>query len=336
MTMTQERVAAFLARSGWDGARFRALAGDASARSYLRLSLPERGTAVLMDAPPETAGDTGPFVEMAEHLLRHGFSAPRILAHDRGLGLVLVEDLGDDLYARLCRRNPAIEPTLYAAAVDLLVRLRETPLPERLGPYDRAARLRESRLLCEWYLPAATGCEVPADVMAAFDMLIDGLSDLVDSVVPCLVLRDYHAENLLWLPGRQGIARVGLLDFQDALAGHPAYDLVSLLEDARRDTSAELRAAMLARYLDATGLPRDGFLAACAALGAQRNLKIIGIFARLCRRDGKRDYLPLVPRVWGHLVNDLSHPLLAALRDWVLRHVPAPDDIVLARIREAP
>ncbi len=147
-----------------------------------------------------------------------------------------------------------------------------------------------------------------------------------------LVLRDYHAENLLWLPDRAGDARVGLLDYQDALAGHAAYDLVSLLEDARRDTTAELRAAMVAGISppDPNSTPTPS-APAYAILGAQRNLKIIGIFARLARRDGKPRYLGLIPRVWRHLQRDLDHPSLARLGAWIARHAPAPEPAVLAR-----
>ncbi|MFT6775685.1 MAG: aminoglycoside/choline kinase family phosphotransferase [Paracoccaceae bacterium] len=148
-----------------------------------------------------------------------------------------------------------------------------------------------------------------------------------------LVLRDYHAENLIWLPDRAGPARVGLLDHQDALIGHPAYDLASVLEDARRDTSPTLRAAMLARYCAATGADPDTFGAAFAILAAQRNLKIVGIFARLCIRDGKPSYVDLIPRVWAHLARDLAHPALADLAQFVAAHVPPPDAPVLARLR---
>ena len=152
---------------------------------------------------------------------------------------------------------------------------------------------------------------------------------------PCLVLRDYHAENLLWLPDRDGVKNVGLLDFQDALIGHPAYDLVSLLEDARRDTDPELRSAMIRRYLSLTGLDQTDFHRAYAVLGAQRNLKIIGIFTRLWIRDGKPVYLDKIPRVWDHVQRDLAHPDLVELKNWIARHVPAPDQSILNRIRKA-
>ena len=228
------------------------------------------------------------------------------------------------------------EPRLYERAVDLLAHLAECPVPERIGsgacavgiaPYDRAALDREALLLTDWWMPAATGRETPADLRDEYLALIGAATRDVENSREVMVLRDYHAENLLWLPARPGIAAVGLLDYQDALAGHPAYDLVSLLEDARRDTSPELRAAMIARYLARrSDLDADTFSHAYAALGAQRNLKIVGIFARLAVRDGKPHYPSLIPRVWAHVMNDLAHPALAPLRGWIARHVPAPDD----------
>ena len=184
----------------------------------------------------------------------------------------------------------------------------------------------------EWWAPGASGVPFAADALAEFDALVGEAVAPVAAAREATVLRDYHAENLIWLPERAAAARVGLLDYQDALAGHAAYDLVSLLEDARRDTTPELREAMLARYLDRRGIAPDPFRAALAALGAQRNLKIVGIFARLALRDGKPRYLGLVPRVWAHLLRDLAHPDLAALRRFVARHVPAPERPALGRI----
>ncbi|MFQ5567270.1 MAG: aminoglycoside phosphotransferase family protein, partial [Paracoccaceae bacterium] len=202
-----------------------------------------------------------------------------------------------------------------------------------LPPYDAAVLAREAALAREWWLPAAAGATPPPDLAAEFDGLIAGATSAVEPVRDVLVLRDYHADNLIWLPGRKGVARAGLLDYQDALAGHAAYDLMSLLEDARRDTSAELREAMIGRYLEQRPeLDGEAFRAAYAALGAQRNLKIVGIFARLAIRDGKPRYLDLIPRVWGHLMRDLAHPALAPLAGWVARHLPAPEPAALARV----
>jgi hypothetical protein len=180
------------------------------------------------------------------------------------------------------------------------------------------------RLVPEWYLPAATGAATPADLAAEFDARVEPLVAIALDGPPVPVLRDYHAENLIWLPDRRGHARVGLLDYQDLLIGHPAYDLVSLLQDARRDVPPALAEAMTARYLARTGRDPEGVGHALRALGAQRNLKILGLFVRLAQRDGKSGYLRHLPRVWAHLARDLAHPDLAPLAAWVARHVPPP------------
>ncbi len=338
MTARDAAIADFLADAGWGDAVIAPLAGDASNRRYLRLSR-AGSTAVLMDAPPERGEDVRPFLAVTEWLRDRRLSAPRPLASDLEAGLLLLEDLGDDLFVRHLARHPADETALYGAAVDLLARLAGSPPPARLGggavamelaPYDAAVLAREAGLFTGWWLPAVA--TVSPGMAADYAALVAEATAAVESARDVLVLRDYHAENLLWLPGRAGAARVGLLDYQDALAGHAAYDLVSLLEDARRDTAPELQAAMVERYLRARSeLDADGFRAAYAVLGAQRNLKIIGIFARLARRDGKPRYLGLIPRVWRHLQRDLAHPALAPLAAWIERHAPAPEAAVLAR-----
>ena len=342
--MTGERDAGirdFLAGAGWGGARIAPLAGDASNRRYLRLHR-DGAVAVLMDAPPDRGEDVRPFVAMTEWLRAQDLSAPEILAKDPDRGFLLLEDLGDNLYARHLVAHPGHELALYERAVDLLARLAECPVPDRIGsdacavpvaPYDQAVLDREALLLTDWWMPAATGRETPADLREEYLALIHDATRHVEDSREAMVLRDYHAENLLWLPERPGIAAVGLLDYQDVLAGHAAYDLVSLLEDARRDTSPDLQAAMIDRYLALRpGLDPDAFRHAYAALGAQRNLKIVGIFARLAVRDGKPHYPSLIPRVWAHVTTDLAHPDLAPLRAWVARHVPPPDAATVERV----
>jgi len=340
--MTDEpAITRFLQEAGWGDATIAPLAGDASNRRYLRLG---RGgeSAVLMDAPPAHGEDTRPFIAVTEFLLDAGFSAPRLLAADPEAGLLLLEDLGDALYARHLAEAPEDAATLYSAAVDLLAKLAEIPPPAvigkaalPLGPYDRGTLLREAALFTEWWLPAV-GQEASAGMGQDFAGLVEEAIVSVAAAREVVVLRDYHAENLLWLPKRPGLARVGLIDYQDTLAGHAAYDLVSLLEDARRDTSPELREGMIARYLAARpGLDREEFRAAYAILGAQRNLKIVGIFARLARRDGKTRYLSMIPRVWAHLQHDLAHPRLRELRAWVSRRAPLPEPDILARLEAA-
>lgn len=311
---------AFLADNGWPNAAILPLAGDASFRRYFRVLDKDR-TAVLMDAPPDKE-DSRPFLKIAAHLIRLGFSAPRALAMDLEQGLILLEDFGDARISPVLTHDPTRETEIYAAAIDILAALHDHPAPA-LAPYGRAELLREANIFGEWYLPAVGG------------LLRDGYGAAWDTVwgeviaqteaKPVLVLRDYHADNLMLLDDRQGLQRLGLLDFQDALAGHPAYDLVSLLQDARRDVSPALEEAMLDRYMTARGIAdAHAFRAAYEVLGAQRNTKILGVFSRLWKRDGKPGYRAFQPRVWGYLERNLKHPALAPLRDWFDANVPAP------------
>jgi aminoglycoside/choline kinase family phosphotransferase len=309
----------FLAAHGWEGAEIRPLAGDASFRRYFRVQCGDGRTAVLMDAPPAHE-DVGPFLTVADHLLELGFSPPRPIAVDRHHGLLLLEDFGDDRVAPLLQREPGREREIYENAVDILVRFASEPAPADLGRYDESVMTREVALFTEWYAPAL-GMDV--DESGFFQAWRACWKDLLTVVEnsPVLVLRDYHADNLMVLPGRRDL---GLLDFQDALAGHPAYDLVSLLQDARRDVAPALEAAMLDRYAEAAKVEdRALFRAHYEILGAQRNTKILSIFTRLWKRDGKPHYLPFQPRVWTYLERNLSHPALAPLRAWFDANVPA-------------
>jgi aminoglycoside/choline kinase family phosphotransferase len=316
---------AFLARAGWGDAARSKLAGDASFRKYDRL---RRGTesAVLMDAPPPQE-DIRPFVRIARHLETLRYSAPRILAEDAAHGFLLLEDLGDDLFARLIR-DGADERALYDATIDFLLDLHRHPAPADLPPYDEQRLIDEVALFPDWYLPALTGHETPAGQRQAFNDLwrdlAPGVAREAAAGTRVLVLRDFHAENLLWLPQRSGAARIGLLDFQDAVAGHRAYDLVSLLEDARRDVDPALAEAMMQRYIAGTGVDDADFRRAYAILGAQRNTRILGIFTRLWKRDGKPQYQAFMPRMWGLVERDLQHPALAGLRAWFDATVPPP------------
>lgn len=313
---------AFLSQTDWKDCTPVLLAGDASNRTYYRVSNNQK-IAVLMDAPPEKGEDVRPFIDITTRLRDQHFSAPGIYASDKENGFLLLEDLGDDLFARVLEKKPDLETQLYAAATDLLVALHKAPTPD-LPPYDVQTCVNEANLITNWYLPAILG-EVTQPVQARYtDVITDLCADLMPKQ-PVLVQRDYHAENLLWLPQRREHKRVGLLDYQDALAGHPAYDLVSLLEDARRDTSLKLQHQMLERYMAASNADPSAFQKAYATLGAQRNLKILGIFARLSKRDGKPDYVALMPRVWAHLQHDLAHPALSDLRSWVDAYLPEPN-----------
>lgn len=306
---------------------------------------PDHGAAVLMDAPPERGEDIRPFAALTELLRGWGFSAPQIFAADAENGFLLLEDLGDDLYARVLDTAPSQEMDLYLRAIDSLADLHRRTPPEAaegwgaahpLAPYDAPVLRREAALAVEWWTPAARGEPVSAAEAADFLGEIDQACAGVAEVRDVLTLRDYHAENLIWRPERGGVAAVGLLDYQDALIGHPAYDLASLLEDARRDVAPDLAETMIAAYLERTGIKEpDTFRAAYSALAAQRNLKIIGIFARLWLRDGKNRYLAHIPRVWRYLEGDLAAPGLENLRAWVSRHIPAPTPEALARVAAA-
>ncbi len=309
---------AFIRAAGWGRAAATEVAGDASARRYARLRQGAR-TAIVMDCPEE-AGDIAPFLAIAAHLRGCGLSAPDIFAEDRAAGFILMEDLGDDLYARVLRRDPGGEGTLYKSAVDVLLCLHDCPAPVALPAYDPPEMIRYIAPTFEWYCPVASP-DAFAAISAGLKTMLAGVPLQGD----VMVLRDYHAENLIWLPGRSGPARTGLLDFQDAMTGHRGYDLMSLLQDARRDVSDDCAGAMVARYARAAGLPQDALLAACAVLGAQRALRILGVFARLARTGGKPQYLDLLPRVWGHLLANLEHPAAAPVRRTVLSALPAPD-----------
>jgi aminoglycoside/choline kinase family phosphotransferase len=333
MAQREQLLLDFLATTQWKTATRDPLAADASGRNYERLTL-NGSTAILMNAPYEAGEDVRPFVAVTDMLTRFDLAPPRIIARDIENGFLLLEDLGNDLFARVCETDPDLEIPMYRAAIDVLAQLHEHPAPDALPPYDMAVYLREVQLITDWYMPALTGEVTPA-LQSEFDAIVTQTFMQIPSQNPVLVMRDYHAENLLWLPDRDGTSRVGLLDYQDALAGHPAYDLVSLLEDARRDTSAELRAQMIAQYLGKTDHDVDEFMAAYALLGAQRNLKIVGIFARLSLRDGKAHYVDLIPRVWDHLMRDLLHPACAELSTWVSQHVPPPTVANLQKLRAA-
>ncbi|SMX32548.1 aminoglycoside phosphotransferase family protein [Maliponia aquimaris] len=311
-------MSALLHQAGWDNARVEPLAGDASARRYWRL-FRDGGTAIHMIDPE---GDTALFARLARHLCGIGLSAPRILAE--APGELLIEDLGDGLIARLAT-DPTTEADLYQLATDALVALHRFPppkglplaSPERLATMTDLAFIHYTRApdllprVAEAFVPLLMAHALPADVM---------------------VLRDYHAENILFLPDRSGAAQAGLLDFQDALQGHRAYDLVSLLEDARRDVSPDTREACIAHYLAATDLPEAPFRASLCVLGAQRNLRILGVFARLAATRGKPRYIDLIPRVWGHLQTDLAHPALSPIRN-LLTDLPPPDANHLERLK---
>lgn len=321
-----ERSQAFLTAAGWGKADRRFLAGDASDRSYDRLRLDGK-TAVLMDAPPGKGDDPASFLRIARHLLGLGLSAPRCLAEDLEHGFLLLEDLGDGLFARIVGENPALELPLYRSAADALIALQAKAAPPGLPDLSAQNWAEAAVLVLDWYRFAVTGDRGDP---AAFTGTLATLLDRHANGARVMILRDFHAENLIWLPDRTGVARVGLLDFQLAQMGQPGYDLVSLLQDARRDVRAETEQALVRHFREMTGAGA-GFDTAYAVLGAQRALRILGIFARLCLVDGKPGYLRLVPRVWRHLQANLAHPALAPLSRLCADLLPQPTDENLAR-----
>jgi hypothetical protein len=314
----------FVRRAGWGDAGERLLAGDASFRKYFRLSRP-RGSAVVMDAPPPQE-DVRPFVRIGRHLIGLGLSAPAIHAEDEANGFLLLEDLGDDTFARVLDAG-GDEGELYGHATDVLVVLHHAgtrALLPGLGAYAGEALIDAAMLLPDWYLPAASGRPTPDEETLAYRAAWRACLANLPAAPDTLLLRDYHKDNLMWLPGRSGVMACGLLDFQDAQQGHPSYDLVSLIEDARRDVSPAVHAACLTHYVDETGLDKKDFDTGFALMAAQRHARIIGLFVRLLKRDGKPDYLPHLPRVWRMFERSLQHEALVPLRTWVDRLLP-PD-----------
>lgn len=326
MTDRQNLSDIFVARAGWGDAQRGFLAGDASARRYDRLGR-GRETAVLMDAPPDRGEDVRPFVTMARHLRDLGLSAPEILAEDAANGFLLLEDLGDTLYARLLDQDKRPEEQIYTAAVEVLATLQAAPPPDGLPDHGRDFMANAAGLSQIWYASAITGQPQDAGPLIA---AMDRAMATHCTARPVLVLRDYHAENLLWLPGRAGLARVGLLDFQMGSMGQPEYDLISLLQDARRDVPRDLADRMIRHFATITRADPDRTATACAVLGAQRALRILGGFTRLSLHFGKPGYVRLISRVWAHLQHDLAHPALAEVR--AAARLPSPTPEALQRI----
>lgn len=312
----------FVRRAGWGDAQEHLLAGDASFRKYFRLTR-AAGTAVVMDAPAPQE-DVRPFVRIGRHLLELGLSAPEIWAEDAANGFLLLEDLGDDTFAQVLARG-GDEGELYTRAIDVLVALHQAPdhaLLPGLGGYTGEALIDAAMLLPDWYLPEASGTPTSAEDTAAYRAAWQQCLAELPAGASALLLRDYHKDNLLWLPTRTGVKACGLLDFQDAQEGHPSYDLVSLIEDARRDVLPAVHTACMERYIAATGLDAADFRLGFALMAAQRHARIIGLFVRLLRRDGKPEYLQHLPRCWRMFERALGHEALEPLRLWVDRLLP--------------
>lgn len=330
------------------------LQGDASPRRYARLARADGSKAILMDSPKQPDGppvrnglpysriahlaeDVRPFVAIAGALRSAGFSAPEIFAHDLDKGLLLIEDMGDQVFGHEVAHG-GNQRTLWTRGTDTLAALRSFPPPAMmplpgggmyaLPPMDHAALRIETELLLDWYWPAYHNKDVPADVREQFNCLWNSIFNRIDHEPKGWVLRDYHSPNLLALDDRPAPRDVGIIDFQDALLGSHAYDLVSLLQDARFDVPAALEGELLEHYISrvkasSSAFDEADFRFAYAALGCQRNTKILGIFARLAKRDSKRAYLAHIPRIWGYLARGLAHSELAPLAAWYDLHFPS-------------
>lgn len=350
--------AEFLNRCGLSDARREGLAGDASTRRYERLWLADGSTRIFMDQPPVesepcapdadpqarrqagynavarlAAGRIEAFICAGAWLRSLGLSTPEVMAQDTACGFAVLEDLGDDLYATLISAGQDETP-LYDAAIDALARIHETAPPAVLqGPgglrwplldYDELALGIGGEMFLEWWPRYSGGAALSTDAAAEWEALIAPVLQRGAQGASVFCHRDYHAENLLWLPGREGLARVGMLDFQDAVRAHPAWDLSMLLHDGRRDVSTAREAACLDRYFQARPqVDRDSFMADYHALGALNCARILFIFARQVAGYGKPKYKAFIPRMWGYLERCLSHPGLTGLESWFARNVPA-------------
>ncbi len=323
---------ALIAQTPWGNASGAPLAGDASYRRYERLTDPDTGrTAVLMDAPPDTGEDVHAFVRVAEYLRSVGLNAPEIYAEDSEFGFLLLEDFGDDLFARVLKKQPKLERPLYEAATDVLVHLHQAPvLP--LNTYDPSMMADLAALAFTKYAQGILG-QHDTTAREQFERRFADLLHQETHGTKVVILRDYHAENLIWLPEREGLSRVGLLDFQSAMLGHPAYDLVSLLQDVRRDVPIGIEMRMLNHYITATGVNDHDFRTAYAVLGVQRNLRILGVFARLALERGKHHYVDLIPATWTQLMRGLENPALVSVAGLLREALPKPTAENLARLK---
>lgn len=310
----------FLASQQFFNCRIAKIAGDASFRSYFRVFTPDKKTFIVMDAPPEFE-DIRPFCRVDQFLITNHFLAPKIFAVDYELGFILLEDFGDDKLNQVLARASGVdtnrlEESLYQSAVNVLVDLHQVSPPLDLKFYDHELLLKEAMLFVDWYIPFIAKKTLTDNQKNEFVGHWQNLFSRL-SKPEVLVLRDYHVDNLMLLKNSADNKNIGLLDFQDAVIGSKAYDLVSLLEDARRDVKASLQEKMLQYYLDRSKSESSSFLADYQILSLQRNIKIIGIFSRLSARDNKSSYLSLLPRVFGYVQRRLKDEQLIEIRNFL-------------------
>jgi N-acetylmuramate 1-kinase len=328
MNDRETAIARFLGQTGWVTAHRTRIAGDASQRRYERLARSDM-SAILMDAPIGQGDNPADFQRIDLHLRKIGLKAPEILAADLTQGLMLLEDFGDASFAKVMALDPLREGPLCEMATDVILHAQSQPAPSGLPDLTADDWAKAAMVSLDWYRFAITDDE--ADARPFQRLLGEVLAKHADGP-RVLILRDYHAENLMWVAGRSGLDQVGLLDFQLAQMGQPGYDLVSLLQDARRDVATATEAACIARFCAATGADPAAFRQSYAVLGIQRALRILGMFARLCLVDGKVQYLAHLPRVWGQLQRNLAQSGLEPLADLCNSLLPAPDAPNLEKI----
>lgn len=302
-----------LKKTLWENARRVPLAGDASSRSYERLYAKDQQAILMIDPSIATVKQ---FLNVSDILKNYGYSAPKILAQEPESGLLLLEDFGDRLVADLLILG-ADEPELYKLAVDFLIDLKEQALPSGLPYFSPSYVLDQNSMFLDWYIPKHKGIQIEGNARTFYQLIWSELLKTMEDEPEIMLLRDFHAENILHLPERSGVKALGLLDYQDAMTGPAVYDLVSLLQDARRDVSVVTEKKMIDYYVEQTEIDKSGFLRSYAIMGAHRALRILGIFTRLSHRDGKSRYLALMPRVKDHLLKNLAHPDLVALKHWL-------------------
>ena len=311
----------FLKNAGWDRAQRSAIAGDLSTRQYLRLKRTDQ-TAILLQCDPAIDASLPAFLRTTQWIRSNNLSAPEIYAADQDSGLALLEDFGDAKLTHLIRADPACQRPHYETILETLIRLRQAE-PMDVARPTAVDFCEATKLADDWYPGAA-----PGELNAFRAGLVTILGDVL-TATPTTSLRDFHADNIIWLPKRTRPKRAGLLDYQDAILTHPAYDLMSLLTDARTDVSPSLRDDILHAYARQTGDGIESLKTAVSVLGAQRSLRILGIFARAARRDGKTQHLPALPRVYAYLMDSARHPMLAPFADALRAGLPAPDTALI-------
>jgi N-acetylmuramate 1-kinase len=326
--LRQKEIDAFLKDAGLQEIRKIRISGDASNRRYQRI-FSQGESYMLMDSPVDKE-PVAPFIKVDALLLERGFSAPKIIKQDESRGLLLLEDFGNTLFSKFFHEaavedEQLVQQKLYREAVNILIALSQQGLEgafacDDIPHYSEDILEREAGAFGEWFLPEILKGEQLKEAQHSWTLLWRYLISSADLTPEVLVLRDYHVDNLCWLQEREGLQRVGLLDFQDALRGSKAYDLVSLLEDARRDVPPALQALLKSEYIAALGLDEAKFNRDYALYGAQRNAKILGYFVRLYRRDGKPRYLAMIERVWTYFLADIEHPSLNDVQQWIQKY----------------